>query len=42
MFAKIKAWFEMGVWTDARVRAAVSAGVISPQDYEAVTGRKYE
>ena len=41
MFEKIKKWFDWGIWTKEQVRDAVPR-MISPEDYEEITGEKYE
>ena len=38
MKAKIKKWYDMGLWTADQVANAVSKGVITPEDYTEITG----
>lgn len=42
MFAKIKRWYEKGLWTEAMVRNAVEKGVITAEQFEEITGIPYE
>ena len=41
MKEKIKKWYPK-LWDEAKVRQAVEKGVISAEDYEEITGAKYE
>ena len=41
MFAKIKRWYEKGLWTEAMVRNAVEKGVITAEQFEEITGIPY-
>ncbi len=40
-YERIKRYYEMGVWSAARVRDAVERGVLSATEYEEITGEKY-
>lgn len=41
MYEKIKAWYELGVWSEERVRNAVEKGKITPEQYTQITGKTY-
>ena len=41
MYEKIKRWYELGVWSEERVRAAVERGKITPEQFTAITGKTY-
>ena len=41
MYEKIKRWYEIGVWSLLKVRAAVKAGKITPEQYKEITGSMY-
>ena len=41
MYEKIEKYYEAGVWSEERVRAAVERGVLSAVEYEEITGMKY-
>lgn len=41
MYEKIKAWYELGVWSEERVRNAVEKGKITAEQYQTITGKKY-
>ena len=38
MFEKIKEYYEKGVWDERRVCNAVLKGVLTPEQYKAITG----
>ncbi len=38
---KVKSWYELGMWSEARVKNAVQKGAISAEEYEAITGKEY-
>lgn len=40
-YALIKAWYDMGLWDEVRMRNAVDKGKITASEYEAITGTKY-
>lgn len=42
MFAKIKKWYEQGLWTKQMVANAVVKGKITAAWYEEITGEPYE
>ena len=42
MYEKVKKYYDAGVWSELRVRKAVECGVISAEEYEEITGLKYE
>lgn len=41
-YSIIKRFYDLGVYSLAKVRDFVKAGVISPEQYETITGQKYE
>jgi len=41
MFEKIKRWYEQGLWTKKMVAQAVAKHVITPEQYEGITGEPY-
>lgn len=41
MFDKIKKWYEQGLWSKAQVANAVKKHVITPEQYEEITGELY-
>ena len=41
-FERIKRFYDGGLWTKAMVRDAVVKGVITPAQYEEITGDVYE
>ena len=41
MKKKIEKWYKQGLWSKAQVANAVSKGVITPEDYEQITGEVY-
>lgn len=41
MYEKIKAWYELGVWNEERVRNAVIKGKITADEYTQITGKAY-
>ena len=41
MFKKIKKWYEQGLWTKQMVAQAVEKNVITPEQYEEITGESY-
>lgn len=41
MYEKIKAWYELGVWNEERVRNAVIKGKITAEQYTQITGKAY-
>ncbi len=41
MFDKIKRYYETGVWNEQRLRNAVEKGVITPEQFKAITGDDY-
>ena len=38
---KVKRYYELGLWTDSRVRNAVEKGALTDDEYKAVTGKEY-
>ena len=41
-YAKVKGFYDRGLWSEARVKNAVRARWITPAEYELITGEKYE
>ncbi len=41
MYEKIKRWFELGVWSESRVRDAVLKGKITAEQFTKITGKAY-
>lgn len=39
---KIKMWYKWGLWTKEMVKEAVKNSAITKEDYEEITGEKYE
>ena len=39
MFDKIKQWYELGLWSEQRVREAVAKNVITPEQFKEITGK---
>ena len=39
MFEKIKKYYELGVWSEQRVREAVAKNIITPEEFKAITGK---
>ncbi|MBR0035370.1 MAG: XkdX family protein [Synergistaceae bacterium] len=41
MFEKIKKYYEAGVWSEKRVRNAVTQNAITAEQYKEITGKDY-
>lgn len=41
-YDRIKRFYDGGLWTDSMVGDAVDKGVITAEQYEEITGEKYE
>ena len=39
MFEKIKKYYDTGVWSEQRVRDAVAKGIITAEQFKAITGK---
>ena len=39
MFDKIKLYYEIGVWSEQRVREAVAKGIINGEQFKQITGK---
>lgn len=39
MFDKIKLYYEIGVWSEQRVREAVAKGIINGEQFKEITGK---
>lgn len=42
MFARIKRFYDNGLWTKQQVHDVVAVGAITPEEYELITGEPYE
>ena len=42
MFKKIKYFYDMGIWSLDMVRNEAYKGKITPEEFEQITGQKYE
>ncbi len=42
MYEKIKKYYEASVWSEQRVRNAVSKGVITAEEFKKITGTAYQ
>ena len=42
MFKKIKKWYAQGLWSKEAVANAVVKGILTPSQYEEITGESYE
>ena len=41
MYEKVKRYYELGLWDEVRVRNAVAKGVITADEFKAITGKDY-
>lgn len=41
MFEKIKRFFKLGIYTKKKIRDYCTKGVITPEQYKAITGEAY-
>lgn len=41
MKKKIEKWYKQGLWTKEMVTNAVKKGILTPEDYEEITGEAY-
>lgn len=41
MYAKIKKFYDLGLYDAAKVRVFVEKGVITPEQYKSITGEDY-
>ena len=39
MFEEIKKYYELGVWSEQRVREAVAKNIITPEQFKEITGK---
>ncbi len=39
MFEKIKAYYQLGLWSEQRVREAVAKNVITAEQFKEITGK---
>ena len=42
MYDKIKRFYDLGLYSKTQVRAFVAKGVLTPDQYKAITGEDYE
>lgn len=42
MKAKIAKWYKQGLWSASMVADAVEKGILTPADYEEITGECYK
>lgn len=40
-FEQVKKYYDLGVWSEAKVRNAVAKGWITAEEFKAITGKKY-
>lgn len=41
-FERIKYYYEAGLWSEPMVKIAVRKGIISPEQFKAITGADYQ
>lgn len=41
MFERIKRFYDLGLWTESMVRNAVEKKLITPEEFEEITGKEY-
>ena len=41
MKEKIEKWYKQGLWSRSQVANAVKKGILTPEDYEEITGEVY-
>lgn len=41
LYAKIKSWYDKGIWTKTMVQNAADKGVITAAEFEEITGDPY-
>lgn len=42
MFAKIKKFYDFGLYKDIHIHKFVEKGVLTPEQYKEITGKDYE
>ena len=42
MYAKIKKFYDLGLYDDEKVAVFVAKGIITPEQYTEITGKPYE
>lgn len=40
-YKKVKKYYDMGMWSETRVRNAVKMGWITPEEFKEITGQNY-
>ena len=40
--ARVKHWYDNGLWTDKMVRNAVAKKKLTPEQYKEITGKPYD
>ena len=38
---KVKVWYELGLWSEERVKNAVKKGAVTAEEFKAITGKDY-
>ena len=41
-FEQVKGYYDMGTWSEKKVRNAVVKGWITPTEFQTITGKTYE
>ena len=41
MYEKVKRYYELGLWDEARVKNAVAKNAITAEEFKAITGKDY-
>ena len=41
MYEKVKRWYELGLWSEQRVRDAVAKNAITADEFKDITGKDY-
>ena len=41
-FEAVKKYYDLGLWSDAKVKMAVVKGWITAKEYKTITGKKYK
>lgn len=42
MYEKIKSYYDTGLWSERRVYNMVDKGIITEDEYQMITGKRYE
>ena len=38
---KVKGYYDLGLWTEARVKNALMKGALTEEEFKAITGKEY-